>query len=318
MFRVIVGAAVCAASLVLPLCAQAESLRVGKAGAEAFSFVPVDVGQQMGFFKKRGIEVTTSAFGGDPKIQQAMAANSIDIGLGSGPGMAFIAKGSPVKAVAATADQPLDFLLVARNDGSMPTLKDLKGHNVGVSGVGSVTNWLVTEIARQQGWGVNGIPRVGLGNDANRIAALKTKSVDAVIVNVAVALRYVHSGQGKVLARFGDLVKNFHDHVIFATDKLIAEHPQALRAFLAGWFDAVKFMHADKAKTLEIAKAVMHTDDATTAAIYAEVMPSLNSDGHFKPKALATLARSFVELKTLPKAPDMGKLYTDAFLPKNQ
>ena len=34
------------------------------------------------------------------------------------------------------------------------------------------------------------------------------------------------------------------------------------------------------------------------------------------PKALATLSRSFVELKTLPNAPDMSKLYTEAFLPK--
>ena len=38
-----------------------------------------------------------------------MAAGSIDIGLGSGPGMAFIVKGSPVKGVAAMADQPLIF-----------------------------------------------------------------------------------------------------------------------------------------------------------------------------------------------------------------
>jgi len=297
--------------------AQAETLRIGKAGAEAISFVPADIGQTLGIFKKHGIDITISAFGGDPKIQQAMAADGIDIGLGSGPGMAFIAKGSPVKAVAATADQPLDFLLVGRNDGSVPTLADLKGRKVGVSGVGSVTNWLVTEIARQHGWGVEGIPRVGLGNDANRIAALKTKSVDAVIVNVAVALRYVHSGEGKVLARFSDLVKDFHDHVIFATNKIIKAKPEAVRGFLAGWFETVKFMRANKAKTVEMAKTVMHTDDATAAAIYDEVMPSFNEDGHFKPKALAALARSYVALKTLPKEPDMSTLYTEAFLPSN-
>ena len=32
-------------------------------------------------------------------------------------------------------------------------------------------------------------------------------------------------------------------------------------------------------------------------------------------KGLATLARSFVELHTLPAEPDMSKLYTEAFLP---
>jgi NitT/TauT family transport system substrate-binding protein len=296
--------------------ASAQHLRIGKAGAEAFSFVPAEVGQQMGFYKKYGVDITISSFGGDAKVQQAMAAGSIDIGLGSGPGMAFIAKGSPVKGVAAMADQPLIFALVVRNDGSVKNVADLKGRIVGVSGVGSVTNWIITEISRQHGWGVEGIRRVGLGNDANRVAALKTKSIDAAIVNIAVALKFVHRGEGKILMRFGDLVKDFHIHVIFATNKIIAEHPEAVRGFLAGWFETIRYMRHNKAKTVEIAKGVMHTDDATTSEIYDEVMPMFNEDGHFKPKALAALARSYVDLKTLSKAPDMRTLYTEAFLPK--
>ena len=40
-----------------------------------------------------------------------------------------------------------------------------------------------------------------------------------------------------------------------------------------------------------------------------------SDDGRFEPKALAVLAKSFVELKTLPTEPDMSKLYTEAFLP---
>ena len=206
--------------------------------------------QAVGIFKKHGLDLKISAFGGDAKVQQAMAADGIDIGLGSGPGMAFIVKGSPVKGVAAMADQPLIFALVVRNDGSVKTADDLKGRKVGVSGVGSVTNWIITEISRQQGWGVEGIPRVGLGNDANRVAALKTKSVDAAIVNIAVATQVcAQSASGKILLRFDDLVKDFHIHVIYATDKAIAAKPEAIRGFLAGWFETIKFMRANKAKT---------------------------------------------------------------------
>lgn len=295
---------------------RGETLRVGKAGAEAFSFVPAEVGHQTGIYKKHGIDLVISAFGGDAKLQQAMAANGIDIGLGGGPGMAFIVKGSPVKGIAAMADHPLIFALVVRNDGSVNSAADLKGRRIGVSGVGSVTNWIITEISRQQGWGLEGIPRVGLGNDANRVAALKTKSIDAAIVNIAVATKYANTGDGKVLLKFDELVKDFHIHVIYATNKAIAEKPEAVRGFLAGWFETIRFMRANKAKTIEIAKTVMHTDDATTTAIYDAVMPMFNEDGHFKPKALAALARSYVELKTLPKEPDMKALYNEAFLPK--
>ena len=103
-----------------------------------------------------------------------------------------------------------------------------------------------------------------------------------------------------MLLRFGDLVKDFHIHVIFATDKAIAQKPDALRGFLKGWFETIAFMRANKAKTVEIAKEVMGTDAATTAAIYDELMPMFSDDGRFDPKALAVLRRSFVEMKTLP------------------
>ena len=67
-------------------------------------------------------------------------------------------------------------------------------------------------------------------------------------------------GDGRVLLRFGDLLKDFHVHVIFATDKAIAGRPEALRKFLAGWFETIAFMRKDKAKTVEIAQEVMGTD----------------------------------------------------------
>jgi len=296
--------------------ASAETLRVGKAGRDAFSFVPTDVGAQVGLFKKHGIDLEISSFGGDARVQQAMAADGIDIGLGSGPGLAFIVKGSPVKGIAAMADPPLTFALVVRDDNSIKTLDDLKGKKVGVSTVGSVTGWLVGETSRQKGWGYNGMELTPVGDDASRVAAVKTKSLDGAVVNLAVALNYVQRGDGRILMLFGDLLKDFHVHVIFATDKAIATKPAALQKFLAGWFDTIAFMRKDKAKTVEIAQQVMGTDGPTAARIYDAMMPMFNDDGRFKPKALAVLSRSFVDMKTLPVEPDMSKLYTEAFLPK--
>ncbi len=310
------AAVISAALLAVPAQAAAERLRVGKAGRDAFSFVPADVGAQTGIFKKHGVDVEISSFGGDARIQQAMAADGIDVALGSGPGLAFIAKGSPVKGIAAMAGPPLLFALMVRADDTVKTVDDLKGRNVGVSTVGSVTSWIVREVSRQKGWGVDGVAQVPIGDDASRIAALRTKSVDAAIVNLAVALNFVQRGEGRILLRFNDLLKDFHVHVIFATDKAIAAKPEALRGFLAGWFDTIAFMRAHKADTVRIAKDVMGTDEATTTAIYDELMPMFSNTGKFDPKALAVLSRSFVEMKTLPSEPDMSKLITEAFLPK--
>ncbi|HKA78718.1 MAG TPA: ABC transporter substrate-binding protein [Xanthobacteraceae bacterium] len=296
---------------------SAETLRVGKAGREAFSFVPADVGQRTGIFKKHGLDIEISSFGGDARLQQAMAADGIDIALGSGPGLAFIVKGSPVKGIAAMAGPPLLFALVVRSDDSVKSADDLKGRKVGVSTVGSVTSWIVSEVSRQKGWGYDGMAQVLIGDDANRIAALKTKSIDAAIVNLAQALNFVQRGEGKVLLRFGELVKDFHIHVIFATDKAIAQKPAPLRGFLAGWLETIAFMRKNQRETVAIAKEVMGTDEPTTNGIYAELMPMFSDTGRFDPKALSVLRKSFVEMKTLPEEPDMSRLYTEAFLPQN-
>jgi NitT/TauT family transport system substrate-binding protein len=305
-----------AGALIAASGATAETLRVGKAGRDAFSFVPVDIGAQTGLFKKHDIDVTISSFGGDARVQQAMTADGIDIGLGSGPGLAFVVKGSPVKGIAAMADSPLTFALVVRNDDSIRTLDDLKGKKVGVSTVGSVTGWLVGETARQRGWGYDGMELTPVGDDASRVAAVKTKSIDGAVVNLAVAFNFAQRGDGRVLLLFGDLLKDFHVHVIFATDKAIATRPEALRKFLAGWFETIAFMRKEKAKTIEIARQVMDTDEPTTARIYDAMMPMFNDDGRFKPKALAVLSRSYVDMKTLPAEPDMLKLINESFLPK--
>src|SRR3974377_698816 len=108
-----------ASILMFASSAAAELLRVGKAVPEAFSFIPLDVGMRKGIFARNGIEIQSVAFAGDARMQQAMASDSLDIGLGSGPALAFIVKGAPFKAVAAMAGPPL--LLATRVRPDRPT-----------------------------------------------------------------------------------------------------------------------------------------------------------------------------------------------------
>ena len=292
----------------------AETLRVGKAVAEAFSFVPLDIGIRKGFFKQNGLDIQEISFAGDAKMQQAMASDSLDIALGSGPAMAFIAKGAPVKAVAAMAGPPLLLTLVVLPDGPK-TIADLKGKKVSVSTVGSLTYWLVSETSRQQGWGPSGIDIAPMGATAPQIAALQRRDIDGMVTDISTALELEKAGKARILMRFGQIVKDFHIHVIFATNKLIASNPDAIRGFLKGWFQTIAFMRANKAETVDIAKEVMNKDADITTRTYDELMPMFSDDGRFNPKALDTLAQSYVELKVLPQAPDPKTLYTEAFLP---
>jgi len=293
----------------------AEKLRVGKAVPEAFSFVPLDIGLQKGFFQKYGLEIESVAFAGDARMQQAMASDSLDIALGSGPAMAFIVKGSPIKGIAAMAGAPLLLTLIVRNDDTVKNVADLKGRRVSVSTDGSLTYWLVSETSRQQGWGPDGIAITPMGATQPQIAALKRKEIDGMVTDISTALDLERIGDGRILMRFGDLVKDFHIHVIFATNKDIAEKPEALRNFLKGWFETIRFMRSNKAETVAIAKDVIQKDADIVAHTYDTLMPMFSDDGKFDPKAMAVLAKSYVELKVLPTEPDPKDLIDDRFLP---
>jgi NitT/TauT family transport system substrate-binding protein len=205
-------------------------------------------------------------------------------------------------------------MIVVRPDGAK-MVTELKGKKISVSTVGGLTYWLVSETARQQGWGPNGIDIAPMGAMAPQITALERGDIDGVVTDISTALDLERAGKARVLTRFGQIVKDFHVHVIYATDKLIASRPETIRAFLKGWFAAIAFMRHNKAATVAIATQVIGKDDDINGKTYDELMPMFSDDGKFDPKALDTLANSWVELKVLAQAPDPKTLYTEAFLP---
>ncbi len=303
-----------AGGLSAPASAE-EALRVGKAVAGPFDFVPFDVGLAKGFFKAHGVDATEIDFDGSAKLQQGLGAGAIDVGLGSGPELAFPAKGNPDRAIAVFAGPPDSQVLVVAAGGPIHTSADLKGKRVGVSTVGSLTEWLVRQLSQQQGWGPDGIVPVSLGSESARVAAIKTAAVDGMVIDFGTGARMELDGSGRKLLGFGKVAPDFIIHAIFATDKAIAERPDTLRRFLAGWFETIAWMRKNKDETVKIVAPVMNQTPAIAALAYDQVMPTFSDTGRFDKKALDVLAKSFVDMNLLPQAPDMSTLYTEALLP---
>src|SRR3954471_8930512 len=323
--RGIIGGAArfrCALGLVLAITAAgvqrtyaADHIRVGKASSTTFAFAPLEIGTAKGIWAKHNLEVESIAFGGDARLQQAMTADSIEFSLGSGPGMAFIAKGVPAITVAAMANEPLAMGLTIGKNSPIKDYDDVKGKTVSVSTGGSLTLWLVREFSRQRGWGPTGIKTVPLGVNPAQVAALKAGNVQGIVSSSSVGYMLEKSGDGRVLIEFGEHVTDFHTHVIFATKDIVAKRPDAVRRFLAGWQEVIDFMAANRNETIRLVTPISGLSEDIQAREYDKAMPMMSRDLRFLPKALAVLSRSFVELEVLPKEPDMKTLYTEQFLP---
>ena len=314
--RLIVAMSLAAGVLASGTADAQTIVRVGKAQPNQFAFVPADIGIETGMFRKHGLEVEISAFGGDARMIQALTAGGIDIALGGGPALAAIGKGAPMKAVAALADEPNTIMLVVLKDGPIKSAADLRGRKVSVSTAGSLTYWLALQLSRSQGWGTDGIDITPLGAAAAEVAALKTHQVDGVITDSVTVYELVEAGTGRILVKFGERIKDFHVHIIYAGNKLIETNPDALRAFLAGWFESIRFMADNKSRAIEIAAKRTGVSNTVATAGYDDTMAIFSRTGKFNPQALDVLATSFVEMKLLPAKPDMSKLLTEAYLPK--
>ena len=295
-----------------------DTLRVGKAVPFSWTFTPLDIGVQEGIFEKYGLKLEIIAFTGDARLQQAMAADSIDIGIGSGPGMGFAVKGAPIIAVAAMANAPRNMALVLPANTKITKIEDLKGKRIGVTTVGSLTDWLAKRIATQENWGSSGVITVTVGGMDSMRAAMKTGQIDASITSTESAYALQEAKEWRLMMNLGDVASHFHTHVIFARTDLLQKQPDQISRFLKGWFETIAFMRENKGRSVEISAKVLKLDPQVIAKTYDEVMPMFSDDGHFDAQALNVLKKSFVELGILDDEPRDEQLISTKFVQVRQ
>jgi NitT/TauT family transport system substrate-binding protein len=294
------------------VASAADIVKVSRPDATAFVFSALDIGTDVGIFKKYDIAIENSV---SPRGQQVLAAGSVDVTISGGTDIALIAKGSPTKAIAAMAGAPYSLAIVLRADSPLKAA-DLKGKSIGVSTTRSLTSWMAREFSRQQGWGADGMTLVGTGGTEGSLAALFSNNLDAAVLSSEMGYKLQAEGRGRVLVNFGDIVSDFLVHVIYSSDRTIAERPDVLRRFLKAWFETVAYMKTHRDETIRISRKTTGLSEALAERAYDVQMPMYSTDGRFPPKALAAIMRAAVELGQLDTIPpDPSKFYTERFLP---
>jgi len=292
-----------------------ETVRLGKAVPNSFAFGAAEVGIEAKTFDQEGVDLVVTVFQGDAKLQQGLAAGGVDVGVGSGPGMGFRAKGAPAIAVAAMYGAPSNLALVLPMNTPVKTIADLKGKRIGVTTTGSLTEWLVRELSRQQGWGNNGIQVLALGGVPARLAAIQRGELDGLVIESATGYELEKEGKARNFLLLGDIAKDFYTHVIYATDEMIDKRPELLKRFLRGWFKTVAFMKTHKDFTVASEAKTVAVEPDIASKIYDAQMSGFSTDGSWNLAAIDVIRHSLKELGILDTIPDAKVLYNDQFVP---
>jgi ABC-type nitrate/sulfonate/bicarbonate transport system substrate-binding protein len=216
--------------------------------------MPVLVAKDLGFYKKRGLDVETVSLGDGTKVYRALLAGNIDFGLTPGaPTIIGTANGATVKALSANL-QKYEASMVVRGD--IKSLADLKGKRIGIQEPGGFADILSRSVLRAAHIDPKEANFVTIASED--VPALVANQVDTAILHVEQEML----AKSKVpdlhaIARMWELQPKTLYTFLSATEKTIKDKPDVVEKVVAANMEAVRAMYTDKAKVLPI--LVKHT-----------------------------------------------------------
>lgn len=255
--------------------AQGTALRVGttpnESGAEAF------YAQDMGFFKKAGLDVQIISISNASLIHSGVVSGSIDIGSTSMPPAALAhERGLPYVLVAPGAiyswKSPTSALVVAKNS-PIAAAKDLNGKTIGVrdlTNVGSVA----TEAWIDQNGGDSKSVKFVEVPDSSAIAAVVSGRIDAASIAEPFLDQAVKSGARILAPTYDAVAKQFMVGAWFATLSYATAHPDVLRKFYAVIVQTARWANAHQTESAKILEKYAKVEIAPTMArvTYADTL----------------------------------------------
>ena len=251
----LLGAVVLAAGAAIaagPSACAAEKLNIGV--LRLASSGPIFIAQDKGYFRDEGLETELKFFEAAQPIALATVSGDVDVGItGLTAGFYNLAGKGALKIIAAQSREEKGYHLTAylASNGAyekgLRSLKDLPGHSVGITQVGSTFHYSLGLLARKEGFDLSKLKLVPLQSMPNMATALKGGQVDAALIPATVAAPLIEHGDAKLLGWVGDETP-WQLGASFAAPKTISERRPVLEKYVRAYrhaaadFDAA-FLH---------------------------------------------------------------------------
>ena len=184
-------AAAFALIVLMPTVLQAQSapalkkVTLGIGGRTLFSYLPLTLADQLGYFRAEGLDVQFSDFAGGSKSIEALVGGSVDFAAGSYENTLFLqAKGVDIQAVALLTDRfGLVFALNKKYAATYKSPKDVKGLKIGVTAPGSAVSNALEIILAKDGLTGQDVSMIGIGGGPSAVAAVKAGRVHGLVLS---------------------------------------------------------------------------------------------------------------------------------------
>jgi NitT/TauT family transport system substrate-binding protein len=245
--------------MILPFAADAaaaEKLRIGV--LRLASSGPVFIAVARGYFAAEGIDAELLFFDAAQPVAVATVAGDVEIGVtGLTAGFYNLAGKGALRIIGAQSREEPGYHLVAylasnqAYAGGLTALKDLAGHSVAITQVGSTFHYSVGLLADKLGFPIAQVKLVPLQSMGTIAAAIKGNQVDAGLIPATVALPLVGEGGAHLLGWVGDETP-WQLGAIFAAAATLRDRRPAVEAFMVKGADGKPSPGADAEALLAI------------------------------------------------------------------
>jgi NitT/TauT family transport system substrate-binding protein len=199
-------AAMSSAATVAPTAASSTSGAMTKVsimvgGLNKHIYLPAKLTDQLGYFKDEGLDISLLDEPAGVDAETAMLAGQVQGVVGFyDHNLDLQGKGKSTESVVQLDWVPGEVELVdSKKADQIKSPADFKGRNLGVTGLGSSTNFLTQYLAVKNGVPIDQIHSVAVGAGNTFIAALQHGQIDAGMTTEPTISRLLKTGEAKIL-----------------------------------------------------------------------------------------------------------------------
>lgn len=294
-------AAVVSLLAVAPQFAKAEPIGIALPVASLES-MPIYVAEEKGFFKRNGIDVDIITSRGGGEAMKAFLSGDVQIVATGFPEVGLMrARGVGVELFFAQ-NARVPFALITRKDLGLKSVAELKGKIVAVTSPGSLTSILGRYFVQQAGLDAEkDVTIISVGGGGEILGALKSGRADAAMLFEPFVTIALQQGLADMLVDVPEKLDAFSSSALTTNKAFFDKAPKEAHALFDALAEALTFIHADKAGTLEVAKKRFANADAKVLeAALARMEKWFSKDGRFTHTNIDATQRIALALKVMP------------------
>jgi NitT/TauT family transport system substrate-binding protein len=178
--------------------ADKVSLMVG--GYEKMIYLPAKLAEGLGYFKAEGLDVELLNEGAGVDAENEMLAGAVQGVVGFYDHCVDLqTKGKYIESVVQLSHAPGEVELVSNKHPQVKSMADLRGKSLGVTGLGSSTNFLTQFLMVKAGVPLGEFSSLPVGAGSTFIAAMQQDKIQAGMTTEPTITRLLKTGQARVL-----------------------------------------------------------------------------------------------------------------------